>query len=302
MLHDNPNAFTANPLDKAGVQRKDKDWLAAQARKPEARLLLFYRGELLIDRQPTTSQIQWLAMDALRTLPMDRETVLLGLWDGAPIYAVDASHAEKPPFADIASYANLRNAAPFLPPQELAVAGQGMWLLNWHRQHRFCAYEGDRTVSAEGGFKRINERTGAEHFPRTDPVAIVLPIHGDEICLGRSPHFPAGFMSCFAGYMEPGETLEQCAERELFEEVGLQATSMGYIFSQPWPFPHSLMMGFFAEVASKDLTLDPTEIEEARWFSRKEAELVMNGEHAILCPPRQAIAHQLIKLWLERTA
>ena len=300
MLQNNPNAFTHNPLDKAGVARKDEEWVARQALKSNARILLFYRGELLIARGATTSSIQWLSMDALKALPMSRITVLLGLWDEAPIYAVDASGAHDAPFSDIVSYAPLRNAAPFLSPQELSVAGQGQWLLDWHARNTFCAKGGQKTVLREGGFKRLNETTGTEHFPRTDPVAIVLPCKDDKVCLGRSPHFPAAFMSAFAGYLEPGETLEQCAERELFEEVGLQATSMDYLFSQPWPFPSSLMMGFIAKVESYDLTLDPTEIEEARWFTRAEVQQIMDGDHEILCPPKMAIAHQLMKAWLER--
>lgn len=300
MLHGNPNAFCHNPLDRAGVQRKDPDWLADQIRHPKARFLLVYRGELLIQRRPTSSVIQWLAMKALGSLPMDREIVFLGLWDGEPIYAVDASGAAEAPFADLGSYTPLRKAAPFLPPQELSVAGQGLWLLDWNMRTRFCSADGDRVVAREGGFKRVNERTGAEHFPRTDPVAIVLPVHGDSICLGRGPHFPQGFMSAFAGYLEPGETLEQCGERELFEEAGLQVTSMEYLFSQPWPFPSSLMMGFLAEVEDRTLNLDPTEIEDARWFTRAEAQAVIDGDHEIMCPPPMAIAHQMIRLWLER--
>lgn len=298
MLHGNPNAFCQSPLDRAGVLRKNETWLQAQREDPKARFMLFWRGELLIDRQPTTSEIQWLAMPALKTLPMDRHVVFLGLWDGSPVFAVDASGAEKPPFSDLGGYAPIRACAPYLPPQEVSAAGQALWLLHWHQNHRYCARDGDQTESREGGFKRINTRTGAEHFPRTDPVAIVLPVHGDSICLGRGPHFPENFMSAFAGYLEPGETLEQCGERELFEEVGLQATSMRYLFSQPWPFPSSLMMGFIADVSGRDLTLDPDEIEAARWFDRDEAQAVMDGDHEIQCPPPMAIAHQLIKHWL----
>lgn len=300
MLHGNPNAFSHTPLDRAGVQRKDEDWLLQQAKHPKARFLLVYRGEIFIERKPTSSNIQWLGMQALGTLPMDREVVFLGLWEGEPIYAVDSSGAPEAPFADLGTYSPLRKAAPFLSPQELSVAGQATWLLDWNIRTRFCALDGDQLAAKEGGFKRVNERTGTEHFPRTDPVAIVLPIHGDSVCLGRGPHFPAGFMSAFAGYLEPGETLEQCGERELFEEAGLQAKSMEYAFSQPWPFPSSLMMGFLAHVEDRTLNLDPTEIEEARWFERGEIQAIMDGDHEIMCPPPMAIAHQLMKLWLDR--
>lgn len=302
MLHNNPNAFCANPLDRVGVQRKDQDWLDRQAKDPKAKLLVIYRGEPLVEREPTSARIQWVTLNALSALPMQRELVLLGLWDGEPIYAVDASYADKAPFTDLGEYVPLRNLAPFLPNTELSVAGQAAWLLNWHRKHRYCAQDGGKTVSAEGGFKRVNPESGAEHFPRTDPVAIVLPTHEGSVCLGRGPHFPKGFMSAFAGYLEPGETVEMCAERELFEEAGLEARSMEYLFSQPWPFPNSLMMGYIAEVTGRELTLDPTEIEEARWFSRDEARSVLNGEHEIMCPPKYAIAHQLLKAWLDRGA
>ncbi|MEM1379859.1 MAG: NAD(+) diphosphatase [Pseudomonadota bacterium] len=301
MLHNNPNAFCANPLDRVGVRRKDADWLADQAKDPKARLLVLYKGEPLLEQEPTRAVIQWLTLDALSALPMDRETVLLGLWDGEPIYATDVSSADDAPLTDIGTYLPVRTAAAFLPPTELSVVAQAVWLLDWHRRNRYCAKNGDFTEAAEGGFKRINPRTGVEHFPRTDPVAIVLPYHEGSVCLGRGPHFPQGFMSAFAGYLEPGETLEQCGERELFEEVGLRAQTMDYHFSQPWPFPSSLMMGFTAQVEEKELTLDPDEIEEAAWFTRAELVDIINGDHDIMCPPPFAIAHQLMKRWLEQT-
>jgi NAD+ diphosphatase len=232
-------------------------------------------------------------------LPVSRHLVLLGLDGEVPVFAVDASVSDTPPFTDLGSYVSLRSGAPFLSPEELSIAGQAVWLLSWHRRMAYCSDHGDPLVPAEGGFKRVNEKRGSEHFPRTDPVAIVLPVHGDAVCLGRGPHFPQGFMSAFAGYLEPGETLEQCGARELFEEAGLKAKSMRYLFSQPWPFPSSLMMGFIAEVEGRHLELDPDEIVEARWFERDEARAILDGDHDVMCPPPFAIAHQLLKTWLE---
>ncbi|MEE4208673.1 MAG: NAD(+) diphosphatase [Parvularcula sp.] len=301
MLHGNPNAFCHSPLDTRGVERKDPDWVAAQRNHPKAKLMLVHRDHLLVERLPQKSYIQWLTLDVLRQLPMSRHVVLLGTDGDAPVFAVDASAVDTPPLQDYGSYVALRSAAPFLSPEELSIAGQALWLLSWHRRMGYCSEHGDPLISGEGGFKRVNERRGTEHFPRTDPVAIVLPIHDDAVCLGRGPHFPKGFMSAFAGYLEPGETLEQCGARELKEEVGLEAVSMRYLFSQPWPFPSSLMMGFLAEVKDRHLTLDPDEIVEARWFSREEAQAVLDGDHEVMCPPPFAIAHQLLKTWLQET-
>lgn len=300
MFGNNPNAFTRNPLDRAGVRRKDETWLEAQAQRPGARLMVLHKGEVLHERRERHAGILWLHLEALTAMPPAREVVLLGLWDEEPVYAVDASAAVHPPLDDLGRYAALRELAPFLSPEELSVAGQAAWLLDWHRRNRHCARFGGATVAAEGGFKRVNPETGTEHFPRTDPVSIVLPYHEGSVCLGRGPHFPKGFMSAFAGYLEPGETLEQCAARELEEEAGLRAVTMDYVFSQPWPFPSSLMMGFLAEVEDRELRLDPTEIEEARWFTRNEAAAILAGEHEIMCPPAYAIAHQLIRSWLAR--
>jgi NAD+ diphosphatase len=229
---------------------------------------------------------------------VSRELVFLGLWGGEPVFAADASGAQDAPLSDLGTYASLRAAGPYLPPEELSIAGQALWLLSWNLRHTHCAQSGERTEPREGGFKRVNPRTGAEHFPRTDPVAIVLPYRGEEVCLGRGPHFPPAFMSAFAGYLEPGETMEQCAARELHEEAGLKVTRIAYRYSQPWPFPSSLMMGFLAEVSGKTLTLDPAEIEEARWFSKEEAAAILSGEHEIMAPPPMAIAHHLLKDWL----
>lgn len=301
MLHGNPNAFATTPIDRANTQRKDDAWLREQEAHPDAQMLVVHRGQILIERGETSSSILWLNLAARDALPKTgQELVLLGLTNGKPVYACDASSSEEPPLADLGSYAHLRTLAPYLSPEELGIAGQALWLLDWHRRHQFCAQHGGETVSVEGGFKRVNPRTGAEHFPRTDPVAIVLPYKDDSVCLGRGPQFPQGFVSAFAGYLEAGETIEMCGVRELMEETGLKALSMEYVFSQPWPFPSSLMMGFLAEVESTDLLLDPDEIDEAHWFTREQLTTMMKGEGDFAVPPRFAIAHQLMRHWLER--
>lgn len=301
MLHGNPNLFTGNPLDRAGNQRRNPDWLAGQEGHPGAQMIVAANGEPLIIRDTPHSRLSWLTLGALSLLPAKPELILLGLEDGEPRFAADVTGHEEA-FAGMGEFAVLRNAAPYLAPADLAIAGQALWLLSWHDRHRYCARNGGETLIADGGFKRVNPLTGAEHFPRTDPVAIVIPTHGEEVCLGRGVNFPEGFFSAFAGFLEPCETLEECAVREVKEEAGLNVTDLEYVFSQPWPFPSSLMVGFEARVASKELTLDPEEIAEARWFTKDEVEALLAPGRAEppFCPPPFAIGHQLLKRWVCR--
>ena len=298
MIHP-PIAFAGNPLDRVAALRKDARWVEARRGDARAELLVLWRGAVLHERTEQGSRLLPLTMDALAECG-GGEPVLLGLRGDVPVWAVEAGALPTEPFADLGAWASLRGLAPHLPPEELAVAGQAHWLLDWHRRHAFCARTGEPTRMAEGGGKRVADPSGTEHFPRTDPVAIVLPTHEDAVCLGRGPHFPPGFLSAFAGFMEPGETLEECGARELAEEAGLTAASMTYRLSQPWPFPASLMVGFEAAVTGRDLTLDPVEIEEARWLTREEARTVLAGEHEVTAPPPLAIAHHLLKGWVER--
>ncbi|MEM9232983.1 MAG: NAD(+) diphosphatase [Pseudomonadota bacterium] len=297
----NPNAFAGNPLDRAGNQRRNPDWVRAQRNRPDAQMMVAANGEPLIIRDTPMSKISWLTLEALSLLPGDPELILLGLEDGAPRFAADVTGHEQA-FEGLGQFAQLRQATPYLPADELAICGQALWLISWHNRHRHCACHGGPTLMAEGGYKRVNPETGTEHFPRTDPVAIVLPVHGDEVCLGRGPHFPPGFLSTFAGFLEAGETLEECAIREVKEETGLKITKVEYLFSQPWPFPSSLMVGFLAQVTGKDLTLDPEEIVEARWCSKEEILKGLAGDESLgfqISPPF-TIAHQLLKEWVKR--
>lgn len=297
MIELNPNLFTGNPLNRAGVARKDPAWIEAQRHHPDALFLPFDKGQPLIREQ----QLGWLTGEAMSQLPKEAECILLGLDGEVPCWAADAT-ADPPFFSDLGAHLPLRDAAGFLSIRDAAIAGQALWLINWHRKHRFCAQYGHETTIAEAGFKRLNPQTGAEHFPRTDPVAIMLPVFQDRVCLGRSPRFPETMFSAFAGYVEACETVEECAARELHEEAGLTVTSLRYQFSQPWPFPSSLMMGFIAEVADDQLTLDPDEIVDARWFSAQELRQLVAGQDpdGLFVPPPFAIAHQLMMTWLDR--
>ena len=289
--------FAGAPLDRAAARRKDEGWIAEQRAHPEAELIVLWRGEVLHERGAAGSRLLPLTLGALGET--GGEAVLLGLRGDVPVWAVDAGHQESAPLADLGAYANLRSLGPYLPPDELALAGHAVWLTGWHYRHPYDPRTGERTEAREGGGKRVSP-SGHEQFPRVDVVSIVLPTFGDRVCLGRSPHFPPGFLSAFAGFMEPGESLEECAARELREETGLVATRLAYRASQPWPFPSSLMVGFEAEVAGDALSLDPAEIEEARWLTREEARTALAGQGPVMVPPPVAIAHHLLKGWAAR--
>ena len=296
----NPNAFAAEPLDRASSARAAPDWIREKLSDPESLILPLYRGDPLIAGE----EAAFLSAAALGEFPKEAPIVFLGQRAGRAHFAIDvsaAAAAEAAPFADLGAYTPLREAASIVADKDLALIGQGRWLFDWHHRHRFCARCGAATEIAEAGAKRQCSACGAEHFPRCDPVAIVLATHDDYCLLGRGPHFPPGFLSALAGFIEAAETPEECAVRELREEAGVTLTNVQYQFSQPWPFPSSLMMGFIADAETRDIALDNQEIVEAKWLSRSEINALRGGDRRddVKLPPRFTIARQLIERWAE---
>lgn len=293
-----PVTFSGNPLDRASDARVDPLWIEARLADPSTVFLPLYRGDPLI----RDGRAVFLAAGARAEFSPRAPLVFLGLKGGAAHFAVDFSEAPSPqeaPFADFGAYTPLREAAFALPGEDLAIIGEARWFLDWHRRHAHCAVCGARTEIRDGGAKRQCPQCAAEHFPRSDPVAIVLAVHGGACLLGRGPHFPPGYLSALAGFVEACETPEECAVRELKEEAGVTLTDVRYQFSQPWPFPSSLMMGFIADAKDRDLKLDVKEIVEARWVSRDEINRLLAGEKRedLKLPPRFTIARRLIERW-----
>lgn len=292
--------FSHEPLDRASDARADPAWIAARLVEPSTLIIPVWRGDPLVRGE----RAAFLGVSALGSFPPDAKKIFLGLSGGAAYFAIDVSaapSAETAPFADLGVYMPLREAAGVLPADELAIAGAARWLFDWHRRHPHCAVCGAPTELKDGGAKRQCAVCGAEHFPRSDPVAIVLATHEDACLLGRSPHFPPGFLSALAGFVEACETPEACAIRELREEAGVVIDNVRYQFSQPWPFPSSLMMGFIADAKDRALTLDKREIEEARWVDRAIVRRLIDGEKRedLRLPPRFTIARRLIERWAE---
>lgn len=299
-LADNPNVFALNPLDRASDRRQNPEWVAAQAARGDARLVLFRKGDPLVETRGEAVEVLWLLGPARGELPAEAPAVLLGLRDEVPHFAIDVSGAREAPFADLGSYLPMRDVAGALPAAEMAILGQGRWMLDWHRRHRFCPNCGTQTEMDAAGVRRLCPGCDAEHFPRTDPVSIVLPVRGDKCLLGSNRRFPPPFHSALAGFVEAGETFEECAVRETWEEVGLRLSDVRYQFAQPWPFPSSLMVGFIAEAENEDFHIDGEEIVAARWIARAEMRELIAGarrEDLRISPPF-TIARKLIETWV----
>lgn len=299
MSADSPCLFSAEPLDRASDARMNPDWIAARLADPQSVLVPLRRGDPLT----RGDKAGFLSIEARGSFPASSPLVFLGLRGDIAHFAIDASAAmtaDGAPFAELGSYMAIREAAGLLDEKDLSIIGQARWLFEWHRKHLHCAVCGAATEIADGGAKRQCPECKAEHFPRSDPVAIVLAVHDGACLLGRSPRFPPGFLSALAGFVEAAETPEACAVRELREEAGVQLTDVRYQFSQPWPFPSSLMMGFIAGAADRTLTLDRKEIEEARWIALDDVrKLLAGGEHeGVRLPPRFTIARRLVERWV----
>ena len=299
------NTFAGNPLDRAGDRRNDPEWLAEQAANPEALALVLWEGRPLLEAGDEP-RLAWLPMAQARAVVPDRE-LFLGLGKGAPVFAVEVEGSVDPtagPLAGLGAFHEMREAAALLPGPDAAMAGTAKSLFDWRRRHGFCAACGVQTEDACGGWKRICPACATEHFPRVDPVTIMLAVYkggAEPRCLlGRQASWPEGRMSALAGFLEPGETIEEACAREVEEEAGLTVTAVRYHSSQPWPFPSQLMIGLICEVDSEDARPDQTELEAVAWLTKSEAAAVLAGVHpAIKAPPRIAIARTLLQAWVD---
>jgi NAD+ diphosphatase len=280
-----PNTFAGEALDRAGTRRRDAEWLAARLADPTTRIVAASASGVIADADGP----RLLAVDEL---PDGVETVLLGVdGDGRAVFAAD-------PGEDLpGERRGLRDLAGVVSQAEGGLLAHAVALLNWHRRHRFCANCGAPTQAREAGHIRSCPACGAEHHPRTDPVVIMLVSDGDRAMLGRQRQWPAGRYSALAGFVEPGESLEEAVAREVREESGVRVTDVEYRSSQPWPFPTSLMLGFRARWAEGEPAVRDGELEDVRWCTREE---LVGG--AVLLPPREAIARRLIDEWLGREA
>jgi NAD+ diphosphatase len=285
-----PITFSGNPLDRASERRTDAAWLADL--RAAGRFLPFWQNRPLIKDGRAAFQA-WSPELGSGTC------VFLGLENAQGYFAIEIGGETAPALAG--EFQEMRPAALVLPPRDAAIAGQAKTLLDWHARHGFCPNCGHATEMKDGGWRWLCPACGSEHFPRTDPVVIMLPVLGDECLLGRNARFVNGLWSAFAGFVEPGETLEEAVRRELKEETALQVGAVRYQQSQPWPFPSSLMLGCHAEALSRDFRIDGMEIAEARWMTKVEvrARLADKIVDEIRLPPGIAIARHLLMEWVK---
>ncbi len=319
-----PSALTGyalNPLDRFSAKRDDPAFLAALAQAPET--LWYVIGKDRPALKITESGPQALFTgDEAAALGRIRESVLLGRDDTHTYFAgllddgviVTREAADEGAFVETNQLvipgrpdillkdlrAIIMEGA--LPANQIGALGHAKSLLNWHARHRFCSMCGARTELAAGGYRRDCKACGAQHFPRTDPVVIMLAVRGEECLLGRQPRFNKGMYSALAGFLEPGETIESAVRREILEESAIEIGKVAYHASQPWPFPSSIMIGCIAQAVSSKIEIDRTELEDCRWFSRAEVETMFARTHpaGFLAPNPAAIAHHLLHAWMKR--
>jgi NAD+ diphosphatase len=287
-------AFAGSPIDRADHIRTD-DAALAELMNWRARVLMM--DGLL----PGVDDQGGLVWGSLADVAPEAELVFLGLMDGKAHFApVPPAGADGPAYAMPSAWQVMQ----LLSPPDLAIYGGARSLVDWHARHRFCARCGAPTKLVKGGWQRHCDGCGADHFPRTDPVTIMLVEHEDRLLLGRQPRFPPKMYSALAGFVEPGETIEEAVAREIHEEAGVRVRDVRYIASQPWPFPSQLMIGCTSVADNPELTIDTTELEDARWFTRAELEEARAageaGTELLYFPRPFAIAHHLIAWWLDR--
>jgi NAD+ diphosphatase len=289
------NILAGPYLDRAGHLRHDPGWFEAALADPASRVIPVWNARSLVTGTPPRAVLL-----GLSSLPPERRTaaelVLLGRHDEAPCFAVEIESAEPPQLEPQARFEDLRTLVSQLPADEAGLLGYARALTSWRRRNRFCGNCGAPTSPARGGHVLVctNPACRHEHFPRIDPAIIVLVSDGERALLGRQATWPVGRFSTIAGFVEPGESLEDAVAREVLEETGIGVDGIEYHSSQPWPFPASLMLGFTARAVSREVRLNDRELEEARWFTRADL-----ATGAVLFPTNRSISFRLIEQWFD---
>ncbi|ASP29792.1 NADH pyrophosphatase [Qipengyuania flava] len=283
-------SFTGSRLDRADHVRADPDRLAGYMNW-KARVLAL---DGLMPSLDDTNRLVW---GTLADVPEDAELCFLGLDEGKACFAAVPPRGDATPRM---ANPQLWSLMATLQPDDLALYGGARSLTDWHARHRFCAQCGGDTKLAKGGWQRDCTNCGASHFPRTDPVTIMLVEHDGRLMLGRGLGWPEGRFSALAGFVEPGESIEEGVAREVLEEAGVRVRDVTYVASQPWPFPSQLMIGCHSHADSDELTIDETEMAEINFYTRDEVQAALAGDGPFVAPPPHAIAHYLMQWWIEK--
>ena len=297
------NFFAGGGVDRSAHLRRDEDWLRRHLAAPTTRIVPVWRSQSLVVMSDAPTPVLLGSAEASPFLSDGSIVAFLGLLDGAAHFAVELSHIEKPgddpALSGRGEFVDLRNAGALLDRKNGSLLAYARGLMYWHLRHQFCGACGSPTRSADAGHMRACENPAckAQHFPRTDPAVIMLVTHGESCLLGRQASFLPGMYSTLAGFVEPGESLEEAVAREVFEESGVRVANVRYHSSQPWPFPGSIMLGFHAEALDTTLDINRDELQDARWYTRTE--LLSSPENETFRLPRRiSIARQLVEHWL----
>lgn len=293
--------FAGNRIDRQSENRAD-DCVEGALSDPSARLMLLGGGRLFVKERQGDVDCWFVPAESRAHRGRIGEAILLGTSRDGPILAApcDLDADDLPPAVRAFDYRTVYTQG-LVDEEAVGALAQAAALLAWNASHRFCGRCGAETEMRAGGYRRNCAACGADHFPRTDPVAIMLTVTPEKCLLGRGRHFVPGMYSALAGFIEPGETIEAAVRRETLEEAGIRLGRVVYHASQPWPFPYSLMIGCFGEPLGEDISPDLNELEDCRWFFRDEVRSMLERRHAggLITPPRGAIAHHLIRAWVD---
>ncbi|MGZ3272964.1 MAG: NAD(+) diphosphatase [Caulobacteraceae bacterium] len=295
------HAFAGNPLDRAGDRRSDAQWIARKLEAPGARALVLWKGQPLLGPGPDLVFIQGAL--AAKLAETGEHLIFLGLDGDDAVFALELEGEADPtlgPLQGLGGFGDMRAAAAALPIPDTGLLSASRSLFEWRRRHRYCSACGHGSNGIDGGWKRQCPSCKTEHFPRVDPCVIMLPTFGDRCLVGRQAAWVANRYSALAGFVEPGESIEEACAREVKEEAGLTVTAVRYHSSQPWPYPSNLMIGLICEVSDDQAQPDLTELESVLWLTKAQARDLVDGKaEGLTAPPPFAIAHALIRDWAE---